>query len=140
ARLLLVAIGCQESAFKTRRQLKGPARGWWQFEKRGGGDEVARVPKSQPFRDAARESGFHNDMDTHYVAIGGPAGELACTTSRGILWAYPQPLPERGDEDGAYSYYTRVWRPGKPSRARWSTSYQTALEVVPATSSEELPV
>src|SRR5262252_4132229 len=69
ARLLLVAIGCQESAFKTRRQLHGPARGFWQFEKRGGCDEFARLASIKPFRDAARELAFKTDAESTYVAL-----------------------------------------------------------------------
>jgi len=40
ARLMLMAIAGQESAWEHRRQIGGPARSFWQFE--GGGD-VAEV-------------------------------------------------------------------------------------------------
>lgn len=37
ARMMLLAIGLQESRFEHRRQLgNGPARGFWQFESGGG--------------------------------------------------------------------------------------------------------
>ena len=32
ARVMLLAIGLQESRFEHRRQIGGPARGFWQFE------------------------------------------------------------------------------------------------------------
>ena len=35
ARALLVAIGLQESRFEHRRQIGGPARGFFQFEAMG---------------------------------------------------------------------------------------------------------
>ncbi|WP_199533145.1 hypothetical protein [Thiopseudomonas alkaliphila] len=34
--VMMLAIGLQESRFIHRRQIKGPARGFWQFEKGGG--------------------------------------------------------------------------------------------------------
>ncbi|MBN9642984.1 MAG: hypothetical protein J0I68_30950, partial [Achromobacter sp.] len=33
ARVMLLAIGLQEGRFMHRRQIGGPARGFWQFEK-----------------------------------------------------------------------------------------------------------
>src|SRR5690606_38643231 len=33
ATVMLLAIGLQESRFEHRRQIKGPARGFWQFER-----------------------------------------------------------------------------------------------------------
>ena len=36
ARVLLLAIGLQESKFSHRLQIGGPARGYWQFEQGGG--------------------------------------------------------------------------------------------------------
>src|SRR5690606_35531315 len=36
ATVMLLAIGLQESRFEHRRQIKGPARGFWQFERGGG--------------------------------------------------------------------------------------------------------
>lgn len=132
ANLLLVAIGQQESAFKTRKQHGGPARGYWQFEQRGGCDEFARVSSIQPFRNAARQLGFQTNADATYFAIGAGADQLACIMARGILWPDPEPLPARGDSSAAYVYYKRVWRPGKPSQVRWDASYATAMQVVPA--------
>jgi len=49
ARLLLIAIGRQESKFKDRAQVlngggKGPARGFWQFEQGGGVKGVMTHP------------------------------------------------------------------------------------------------
>ena len=33
---MMLAIGYQESRFEHRRQIRGPARGFWQFEHGGG--------------------------------------------------------------------------------------------------------
>ncbi len=51
-RLMLLAIGLQESRFEHRRQLgNGPARGFWQFEAGGG---VKGVMTHLASRDDAR--------------------------------------------------------------------------------------
>lgn len=42
AKVMLLAIGLQESRFEHRRQIKGPARGFWQFEAGGGTAGVLR--------------------------------------------------------------------------------------------------
>src|SRR5690606_27518522 len=47
ARLMLLAIGLQESRFDHRRQIGGPARGLWQFERGGGVRGVLRHPSSK---------------------------------------------------------------------------------------------
>lgn len=47
---MLLSIGLQESRFTYRRQIGGPARGFWQFERGGGVAGVLRHPSS---RDAA---------------------------------------------------------------------------------------
>lgn len=44
AKVMLLAIGLQESRFEHRRQIKGPARGFWQFEAGGGTAGVLRHP------------------------------------------------------------------------------------------------
>jgi hypothetical protein len=132
ARRMLLAIGRQESGFATRRQYgDGPARGLWQFE-RGG---VLGV--------------MHHSATGRYAfefceALGQPWGSsgilaalehddvLAAGFARLLLWTDPSPLPAIGDEDAAYEYYVRNWRPGKPSRLRWAGSYPAAVETVRA--------
>ena len=47
ARVMLLAIGLQESRFEHRRQMgNGPARGFWQFEKGGGVKGCVQHPSS----------------------------------------------------------------------------------------------
>ena len=46
ARCMLLAIGLQESRFVHRRQIGGPARGFWQFEQGGGVRGVLAHPAS----------------------------------------------------------------------------------------------
>ena len=55
---------------------------------------------------------------------------LAAQLARLYLWADPRPLPRRGDAAGAWNYYIRVWRPGKPHQATWAAFYRQAEELV----------
>jgi hypothetical protein len=121
AERMLLTIGLTESGFKTRLQVGGPARGFWQFEKNGGCAEFEASPKLADLRKRAKSLGFPFTRGETYAAIGAGADILACIMARGILWIDPAPLPT--DRDEAYAYYLRRWRPGKPSKARWNTSW-----------------
>ncbi len=128
ARVMLLAIAGQESDWQHRLQIGGPARGYWQFEKMGGVAEVIQVTPVQlkavcgtldiPFdRDTLFEAKAWNDI-------------LACTMARLLLWQDRAPLPALGDEEAAWNYYLRNWRPGAPSRSRWATVYPQSLAFV----------
>lgn len=137
ARVMLIAIGLQESRFQHRRQLvgnpprpTGPATGFWQFE-RGGG--VVGVLQHRASRDHAR---------TLCAAIGvEPVSQsvwqalqhddvLAAGFARLLLWTDPFSLPKLGDINGAWDLYIRTWRPGKPHRSTWDALYAQALGLV----------
>lgn len=130
ARAMLHAIALQESGFRHRRQIRGPARGWWQFEPIG----VRGVLEHRATRTTAEQAcallGYsaadykslcnaieHNDM-------------LACAFARLLLWRLPNALPAREDEDGAWYQYIDTWRPGKPHRERWGDNYRQSWEAV----------
>lgn len=138
ARLMLLAIGLQESRFQHRRQLVGspprpvgPAKSFWQGEKDGGmvhgvrtHDAVSRhaftlykargvEPNNQAIWDAIE----HDDV-------------LAAGLARLLLWTDPRPLPAVGDAQGAWDLYLRTWRPGKPHRDTWDAFYQQAVQAV----------
>ena len=126
----MLAIGLQESRFERRRQVGGPAVGFWQFEQGGGVRGALR-------HSASRESALavcraRNVIATEsavYAAIEHD-DVLAAAFARLLLWTDPKPLPAIGDEQGAWDLYLRVWRPGKPHRHTWSALYELALEEV----------
>jgi len=128
AQRLLLAIAIQESGLEHRRQLGGPARGWWQFENGGG---VVGVMTHQKTRDAARKvcDYLHIPFSSAHVydaiAFNDP---LAAAFARLLLYPDPHQIPGSDDEEGAWQYYIRNWRPGKPSRARWVHSWAAAKE------------
>lgn len=137
ARVMLLAIGLQESRFEFRRQLgNGPARGFWQFElgseaSRGGVWGVylhqasrywvdvlctARGVLYQPL--AIWRALEHDDV-------------LAAGLARLLLFTDPHKLPALGDERGAWVMYAkRTWRPGKPHPDTWPGFHAQAVEFV----------
>lgn len=133
ARVELLAIAAQESGLTERVQkvaggAPGPARGLLQFERSGGVRGVLSHPVSRDLAlqvcvsrrlPAVSTSVVWDELSTDDV--------LAFAFGRLLLLTDPQPLPAPGDEDGAWAYYLRCWRPGKPHASRWPANYQAAL-------------
>ncbi len=128
ARAMLLAIGLQESRFVHRRQIRGPARGFWQFEVGGCQGvlthQATRPPALAAIRDLrygdqglsaarAHELVEHNDL-------------LAVVFARLNLWWAPGALPKAGEHQRAWEYYLNTWRPGKPHRQTWDDFYTKA--------------
>jgi hypothetical protein len=132
ARLLLLAICGQEAAFKHRRQLGGPARSLWQFEKNGGVKGVLTHPASRGFAEAIcaeRGLGDSPTLAQVYTALEFDDILAACF-ARLLLWTDPAPLPNVGAETPAWEYYLRNWRPGKPHPNSWPANYRKATNAV----------
>lgn len=140
AELMLLAIGLQESRLTHRRQIGGPARGLWQFERGGGVAGVLRHPVSRdhavrvcdargvaPVTELVYQRLEHDDV-------------LAAAFARLLLYTDPSRLPGLGDEEGAWQLYLRTWRPGAFTRGtaakraelrqKWANNYGKALEAV----------
>lgn len=134
ARVMLLAIGMQESRFEHRFQVlngtkaKGPARSFWQFERGGGCKGVVQHELSKPHMRKVCEArgvdftatALWNAMETDDV--------LASAAARLLLWTDPRRLPELGDEKGSWRLYERVWRPGKPHPETWGKFYRQSLQ------------
>jgi hypothetical protein len=132
AELLLLAIALQESGCTHRAQIKGPARGYWQFERGGGFAGILAHPRTGPLmKTLIDELDLPGDADELWQAL--PQSELLqLCFARLLLWSDNAPLPAIGAKDTAWGIYLRNWRPGKPGRDRWDVSYQGALDVVKA--------
>jgi hypothetical protein len=152
ARVMIYAIGLQESLFKHRRQVinkggklvpEGPAKGYWQFE-RGGG--CRGVLERWSTRDLARTlcvaHGVHATPQALWDALE-HNDVLAASIARLLLWTDPKPLPKRneaGAEEAGWAYYLRTWRPGAWTRgnaqqradlrAKWHRHWESAIKVV----------
>lgn len=136
ARVMLLAIGLQESRFEYRRQIgNGPARGFWQFElgtreSRGGvwGVYLHRA-SAELLRLLCRDRDCNYDPRAIYSQIENDDA-LAAGVARLLLWTAPKALPAIGDAPAAWAYYTNTWRPGKPHRKTWDALYAQAVEFV----------
>lgn len=137
ARVLLFAIGLQESRFEHRFQVvqgrpgvKGPARGFWQFERMGGCKGVVNHDASRYWmahvcqaRDVAfNATAIWNAIETDDV--------LAAAAARLLLFTDPRRLPEVGDVGGSWNLYLRTWRPGKPHAQTWPNLYMEAMRML----------
>jgi len=131
ARLMLLAIGLQESRLTNRFQIvsgggKGPARGLWQFERGGGVRGVLEHPATKASAGAvclARQvqpvaSVVWGELETDDV--------LAAAFARLLLFSDPRPLPAAVDVTGAWDLYARTWRPGKPHPETWPAFHDLA--------------
>jgi hypothetical protein len=130
ARMLQIVIGLQESRFEHRRQIGGPARGFWQFEE-GGGVRGVLLHKASAY-DAVKvchERGVGSSVREVYERLEHDDILAACF-ARLLLWTDPRPLPLVGDVDGAWEYYIRTWRPGKPHRHTWEDLYDLGYNML----------
>jgi hypothetical protein len=133
ARVMLLAIGLQESRLKYRYQkttdpyTKGPARGLWQFERGGGviGVMTHRATKKLA-EDICKARGVPFDSPLIHAKLEFD-DILAAAFARLLLWADAKPLPEfDADHDTAWDCYIRSWRPGKPHRETWDDFHASA--------------
>ncbi|MFY3460082.1 hypothetical protein ACOTJD_25865 [Achromobacter xylosoxidans] len=137
ARVMLLAIGLQESRFTHRQQIGGPARGFWQFEKgtrasRGGVWGVYLHPASKDhLATLCRARSVACDPDSIYAALEYD-DVLAAGVARLLLWTDPKALPAIGDADAAWALYLRTWRPGKPKPDSWPALYAQAMAALEA--------
>jgi len=123
ARKLLIAIAWQESRLEHREQIRGPARGFWQFEKAG----VQGV-----LNHAQSKRQILKVLDVLEIAEGDVMTAirfndvLACCFARLLLWTDPSKLPDNRYD--AWDYYIRNWRPGKPHRETWDSAWRLACD------------
>jgi len=129
----MLAIGLQESRFIHRAQktknpyVKGPARGFWQFE-RGGG--VVGVMNHRHSKDLAAHVCKARGVVFDSVLVHARLefdDVLAAAFARLLLYTDPHPLPAvNASHEEAWQYYIRNWRPGKPHRETWDDFHDQA--------------
>ncbi|WP_241049234.1 hypothetical protein [Achromobacter xylosoxidans] len=135
ARVMLLAIGLQESRFVHRRQIGGPARGFWQFEK---GTRASRGGVWGVYLHAASKGHLAALCKARRVACAPDAiysaleydDMLAAGVARLLLWTDPKALPATSDVDAGWALYLRTWRPGRPHPRTWPALYAQATAAV----------
>lgn len=123
ARAMLIAMGLQESRFQHRRQVKGPARGFWQFEQGGVSGVLTHPASSAMARDFAHALRYPVETEAIHTALE-HNDVLACGFARLLLWTLPDTLPEPTEPIDGWSQYLNAWRPGKPHEATWAAFFQ----------------
>lgn len=127
ATALLLAIGLQESRFEHRRQLGGPARGFWQFERAGVRgvmqheavlDDIDRAVNALRYSPTADVVDLHGALEHNDV--------LAACFARALLWTLPYALPAPDAPAHGWDCYRNAWRPGKPHRETWDAHFARA--------------
>jgi hypothetical protein len=127
ARVMLVAIGFQESRFIHRKQIRGPARGFWQFEEGGGIRGVLNHrATAQLIKDVCAELRINPTQVECYEAVA-YNDLLACCFARLLLYTLPQALPKVYEENKAWNQYLAAWRPGKPHPETWADLHGLAV-------------
>jgi len=132
ARAMILAVGMQESRFKHRRQVGGPARSFYQFE----GGRYSGV--AEVLTNRATKTIVHGVLDRlHYTydrevcfAAIEHNDMLATVFARLLLFTLPGALPGRNEYDDAWRQYIAAWHPGIPHRETWDEFYQGAWEAV----------
>ncbi len=129
ARAMLVAIGLQESGYRTRKQIGGPARGFHQFE-RSGVAGILNHPKTTEYaQEVCRACNVKITASDVYEHLAYDDA-LDCAFARLLLWTLPSPLPKEDNPDEGWRQYLAAWRPGKPRPDEWPNYFKQAWEMV----------
>jgi len=130
AKVEMLAIALQESRCKHRRQINGPARGYWQFEQGGGVRGVLNHPASKAhIQNVLTMLDYPLAIDSTgcYVAIE-HNDMLAACFARLLLWTLPTAMPATAEQ--GWDTYIAAWRPGKPHPGTWASFYAQAQEII----------
>ena len=132
---MLLAIGLQESRFEHRKQIGGPAHGFWQFERNGGVKGVLGHVSTRPIIVPIlnllgyRSASLADERAQCYAAIV-HNDVLPCVFARLLLWTLPGAIASYEHERKAWGQYLDAWRPGKPHPETWHDCWITAWDMV----------
>lgn len=119
---MLLTIGMQESRFKHRQQINGPAKSYWQFERPGVNGVLTHNASKDHAKRICRALNYELDDLTIWRALE-HNDVLAAVFARLLLWTDPKPLPVTAEK--AWQLYLRTWRPGKPHWETWTGFYES---------------
>lgn len=127
AHAMLLAIGLQESRFRERRQHRGPARGFWQFEEGGVRGVLEHESTHVAIAQAMVTIRYDHTLDPDLVLAALEFSDvLAAAFARCLLWTHPDRMPGPAGSAEAWAIYLDTWRPGKPRRETWGACYSDA--------------
>lgn len=123
---MMIAIGLQESRLMYRAQIKGPARGYWQFERGGLRGVLLHRSTKKLAGDVIRRLDYTGaSLEELHAALEHNAA-MACAFARLLLYTVPKSLPGRDDSGEGWDQYLAGWRPGKPHPGTWAAHYRDA--------------
>jgi hypothetical protein len=120
ATAMLLAIGLQESRFQYRRQIGGPAHGFWQFELGGTAGVLTHHATIGPIGEVLKALQYE---PTYAFPALADNDVLAACFARCLLWTSPSPLPGPNDGELGWTMYRDLWRPGRPRHETWTANY-----------------
>ena len=126
ARAMLLTIGLQESRFEHRRQIRGPARGFWQFEVNGVRGVLTHPLTRRPITEVLHRMQYRDNEAVAVQPVLEHNDLLAAAFARLNLWWLPARLPTAGQPVHAWEQYIEAWRPGKPHQHTWERFYNRA--------------
>ncbi len=128
SRAMLLAIGFQESGFAHRKQVGGPARGFWQFEEGGGVNGVLSHRVTKPIIEPILPVLIVKPWECYDALEQNDV--LAYIFARLLLWTHRLPLPKRGEPSIAWKQYLDTWRPGRPHSEVWEGNFARAWALI----------
>ena len=131
AAAMLLAIALQESGTTHRRQVNGPACGFWQFETAGVLGVKTHRSSAGHLASALATLRYPADSEAAYLQEALTDNDvLACVCARLLLWTLPEPMPNRDEVLKGWEMYMAAWRPGKPHGERWARNFTDAWLIV----------
>lgn len=124
---LVMAIGWQESRFQHRRQIGGPASGFWQFETAGVSGVLSHTESRDLVRSALKALEYPHEPTPYGCHLAIEHNDiLACIFARLLVWTLPEPLPTTAE--AGWLQYLRAWRPGRPHHETWAQAWAVGGE------------
>jgi hypothetical protein len=129
AAAMVLAIFLQESRCLYRKQLKGPARGFAQFEVNGVKGVMTHAASRGLALEILESQAYRPDVEEVQLALT-DNDVLTVVFTRLLLWTHPGALPQEGEIARSWAYYLSLWRPGKPKPETWAKFYTEAWSLV----------
>jgi len=128
AHQMFMMIAGQESDWTHRRQINGPARGFWQFE-RGGGVRGVMQHHTSSAAAQALCTGLSVPFEANAVYVALETNDApAVGFARLLLFTDPSALPTVAQ--AGWPCYQRTWRPGAPHPNRWQGLWDAAARAL----------
>ncbi len=127
ARVILAAIGYQESGYQVRIQYgNGPARSYFQFEKGGIKGVMLHAASVRLAVSVCEARGVEFNSSAIWKAME-TDDVLGAAFARLLMYTDPKALPDNS-ADAWEMYAKRLWRPGRPHPDKWPASWAFGLE------------